>query len=74
MEEWTESAIQCTKELISAADKIYFDPQARDHNGKKYGELYLIIEDELVFLSKALILSLFAVHLNKGILKKVFYF
>ncbi|XP_033228766.1 putative ATP-dependent RNA helicase TDRD12 isoform X2 [Belonocnema kinseyi] len=72
VEEWTESAIQFTKELLSAADKIYFDPQACDQNGKKYGELYLIIEDELVFLSKALTLSLFAVHLNKAILARIY--
>ena len=70
VEEWTESAIQSMKELLCAADKIYFEPQARDGNGKKYGEIYLIIDDELVVLSKALTLSLFAARLNEGTVKR----
>ena len=65
-EEWKESAIQCVKELVSAAEKIFFDPLASDGNGKKYGELYLIIEDEIVILRQALVLSFFAVHINDG--------
>ncbi|XP_015431040.1 PREDICTED: putative ATP-dependent RNA helicase TDRD12 [Dufourea novaeangliae] len=69
LQEWSESAVQYTKELIVASSAIYFDHLASDECGRQYGEFYLNIEDTLIRLSEALILNNHAIYIQEDIMK-----
>ncbi|XP_063972133.1 putative ATP-dependent RNA helicase TDRD12 [Diachasmimorpha longicaudata] len=60
---WSPDAIHVTRCLIAGASKIYFDHIA-DSGGKKCGEIYLIIDEEVVPLRYTLVHSNFGVHLR----------
>ncbi|XP_076635891.1 putative ATP-dependent RNA helicase TDRD12 isoform X2 [Colletes latitarsis] len=64
-EEWSLSAIEYTKELMTASDTVYFDYLASDEHGKQYGEFYFIIEDTVISLSMALVLNNYAIYLEE---------
>ncbi|XP_066594136.1 putative ATP-dependent RNA helicase TDRD12 [Prorops nasuta] len=65
VEYWTESSIQFTKEILTSATDIYFDYQAYGEEEKKYGELYLYINNKAVSLSKLLISNCHAIYLEE---------
>ncbi|XP_043604134.1 putative ATP-dependent RNA helicase TDRD12 isoform X3 [Bombus pyrosoma] len=73
LEEWSTSAIEYTKELISASDIIYFDHIVSDQYGKYYGEFYLNIKNKIICLSEALVLHQYAIYLNKKLLQFIEY-
>lgn len=66
LDEWSTSAIEYTKELISASDTIYFDYLVSDQYGRYYGEFYLNIKNNIICLSEILVLNHYAVYLDKG--------
>lgn len=54
------------KELIVASSTIYFDILVCDEYGKYYGELYLVINNEIICLSKTLTENGYATYLKGG--------
>lgn len=64
--EWSLSAIAYTRELMSTAKTIYFDPLVNDKHGRCYGEFYLNIQDNLIRMSEALVLNRYAIYLGAG--------
>ncbi|KAI4497388.1 hypothetical protein M0802_007399 [Mischocyttarus mexicanus] len=70
-DKWTNKAIKFCKELIVASDKIYFDIIVRDEYGKYYGELYFLINHEIICLSKALSENGYATYLEEDLLKLI---
>ncbi|XP_076234936.1 putative ATP-dependent RNA helicase TDRD12 [Calliopsis andreniformis] len=69
LDEWSTSTIEYIKELVSASRGIYFDHLVSDEDGKHYGEFYLNIEDTIISLSEALVLSNCAVYVHKELSK-----
>lgn len=63
---WSEAATEFTRKMINASTSEYFDHLTSDKSGNRYGELYLIIENEIVPLSKDLVLNLFGTMLKDG--------
>lgn len=61
--EWSPQALKVTKCLIAGASKIYFD-HIVNSNGQKYGEIYTIIDQEVIPLRKALVHSNFGAYLR----------
>ncbi|XP_015181603.1 PREDICTED: putative ATP-dependent RNA helicase TDRD12 [Polistes dominula] len=70
-DKWTTEAIKFCKELIVASSKIYFDISVRDECGKYYGELYLLLNREIICLSKALSENGYATYLKEDLLKLI---
>lgn len=67
LEQWPNSTVTFIKDLIQTSKKIFFEVLACDRKrNKKYGDLYLVIEDKNVSLIKILILSSLAVPLYPG--------
>nr|XP_012143302.1 PREDICTED: putative ATP-dependent RNA helicase TDRD12 isoform X2 [Megachile rotundata] len=71
LEDWTISATQYVKELISVSTAIYFDHLVSDQCGRQYGELYLNIENNIVCLTKALICNNYAIYIGSDLLKLI---
>ncbi|KAK1137221.1 hypothetical protein K0M31_001743 [Melipona bicolor] len=69
LKDWSTSAVEYTKELISASDVIYFDYLASDQYEKYYGEFYLSIKNSMIRLSEALVLNHHAIYLNDELLQ-----
>ncbi|XP_008547169.2 putative ATP-dependent RNA helicase TDRD12 [Microplitis demolitor] len=65
---WCPEAIDLAKQLISASRKCYFELSAIGRTGKKYGELYLIIENQIILLRKALVKAHTAIFVNEDLL------
>ena len=73
LKDWSTSAVEYTKELISASDIIYFDYLASDQYERYYGEFYLSIKNTMIRLSEALVLNHHAIYLNDGNLINLCY-
>ena len=69
LDEWSASAIQYTKELVTASSAGYFDHLVSDEHGRRYGELYLNIQNKIISLSNALVLNNYAIYLQKELLQ-----
>lgn len=64
---WSEEAIKFTKGILVASKVVYFDHLLTDEkNGREYGEFYCIIDDNIITLSKALVINYHAIYLEKG--------
>ncbi|XP_014604220.1 PREDICTED: putative ATP-dependent RNA helicase TDRD12 isoform X2 [Polistes canadensis] len=70
-DKWTTKTIKFCKELIIASSKIYFDILVRDECGKYYGELYLLVNHEIICLSKTLSENGYATYLKEDLLKLI---
>ncbi|KAF7395116.1 hypothetical protein HZH66_008290 [Vespula vulgaris] len=68
---WTNKAIKFIKELIIGSSIIYFDSLVCDEYGKYYGELYLVINNEIICLSKTLTENGYATYLKGDLLKLI---
>ncbi|XP_046468235.1 putative ATP-dependent RNA helicase TDRD12 isoform X1 [Neodiprion pinetum] len=66
---WSNSAIRFTKEILSASTQTYFDYLSFDKSGNKFGELYLIVDNEIIVLSEALIYNQFATAINSSLIE-----
>ncbi|XP_046735938.1 putative ATP-dependent RNA helicase TDRD12 isoform X2 [Diprion similis] len=66
---WSNSAIEFTKKIIGASTQTYFDCLSFDKYGNKFGELYLIVDNEIVVLSEALIYNQFATAINADLIE-----
>ena len=71
LEEWSKSAIQYTRKVISISDAIYFDHLGSDQCDRPYGEFYLIIDNNVLRLSDALTFNNYAVYLDNDLLKVI---
>lgn len=72
VEEWSEEAIQFAKDMLYASKIIYFDHLITDEkNGREYGEFYLIIDNNVVPLSEALIINYYAVYMEGDLLQLI---
>ncbi|XP_012284583.1 putative ATP-dependent RNA helicase TDRD12 isoform X2 [Orussus abietinus] len=69
-EDWSAAAIQFTKELLIAAQQIYFEVLATENN-RKFGDLYLIMEDEILSLRETLVYNQFAVYLDSELVESI---
>ncbi|CAD6216331.1 GSCOCG00004484001-RA-CDS [Cotesia congregata] len=66
---WCPETIDLAKQLICASKKCYFEALASGNSGKKYGELYLIIENQIIMLRKALVKAHRAILVNNDLLE-----
>lgn len=57
---WSKEAIQFIREMVAASKSTHFEPRVNDKFGNEYGELYLILDGEIVTMSKALVYNRFA--------------
>ena len=71
LDEWSASAVGYAKELVAASSAAYFDHLVSDEHGRRYGELYLSIQNTVISLSDALVLNNYAIYLEKELLKLV---
>ncbi|XP_067204330.1 putative ATP-dependent RNA helicase TDRD12 [Linepithema humile] len=70
--EWSEEAIQFTKNVLVASKIVYFDHLLTDEkNDREYGEFYCVIDDDVITLSKALIINYHAIYLEKDLLQLI---
>ncbi|XP_048509268.1 putative ATP-dependent RNA helicase TDRD12 isoform X1 [Athalia rosae] len=65
-ESWSDSAIQFTKDIIGASALIYFDHLRSDDCGNMFGELYLVLENQIITLSKELAFNQFATVISES--------
>ncbi|XP_029178829.1 putative ATP-dependent RNA helicase TDRD12 isoform X2 [Nylanderia fulva] len=72
VEEWSEEAIEFAKDMLYASKMVYFDHLMTDEtNGREYGEFYLIIDNDVVRLSTALIINYYAVRIEGDLLQLI---
>ncbi|KAF7997121.1 hypothetical protein HCN44_005398 [Aphidius gifuensis] len=67
VKKWQEEAINLTLQLLSASKITYFNQIAVDENKKKYGEIYLSIDDRICALRKILVYSCLATYVSPEI-------
>lgn len=66
-EKWPKNTVDFVKDLIQNSKKIYFEIQAHDKNTDRiYGDLFFVINNTNLCLSKILIESQMAIALNDG--------
>lgn len=61
---WCPDSIDLIRQLMSSSSRCYFNQITIKSNGIKLGELYLIIDNQIVALSKALIIANFAMYIT----------
>ncbi|OXU31874.1 hypothetical protein TSAR_010154 [Trichomalopsis sarcophagae] len=72
VEQWPDSTVNFIKDLIQTSVKIYFAVLACDRKkNKKYGDIYLVIEDKNVSLIEILTLCSLAVPLYPELLSAI---
>ncbi|XP_043275464.1 putative ATP-dependent RNA helicase TDRD12 [Venturia canescens] len=65
-EKWSDYTLDFINDCISSSSDIYFDYLAVDENGKKWGEVYFVIDEDVFCLSDTLICSGQAISVCRG--------